>query len=299
MKIKNGFKQIWKERVSWIMMGPYLFCYLFTILIPAIVAIALSFTYFNMFQPAQWVGLNNYISLFLNDDIFTKALINTLVFAFITGPASYLLCFLMAWIINDMPAKFRSIVTLVFYAPSISGSAYVIWKIILSPDAYGLLNGFLMKLQLIHEPILWFSDPDLALWLLIIVQLWMSLGVGFLSFIAGLQNVDKALLEAGSIDGIRNRFQELWYITLPSMKPMLLFGAVTQITASFSVGAASMDLCGFPSVDYSAHTLILHAVDYGSLRFEMGYAAAINVILFVLILFTYKVSTFALSRIGK
>ncbi len=299
MKFKDGVRRIWKERICWAMMGPYLFCYLFTILIPAIAAIALSFTYFNMFQPMEFVGVDNYIGLFLNDDVFMKALTNTLVFAVITGPVSYLLCFLLAWIINDMPPKVRSVVTLVFYAPSIAGTAYVIWKIILSPDAYGLLNGWLLKLGLIQEPILWFSDPDLALWLLIVVQLWLSLGVGFLAFIAGLQNVDKALLEAGSIDGIRNRFQELWYITLPSMKPMLLFGAVTQITASFSVGAISMDLCGFPSIEYSAHTLLLHAIDYGSLRFEMGYAAAVNVVLFALILFTYKLATLALSRVGK
>lgn len=296
---QNLFRRIWRERVSWAMMAPYLFFYLMTTLIPAIVSICLSFTYFNMFTSPDFVGLDNYIRMFLEDDVFMIALGNTLIFAIVTGPLSYILCFILAWIINDLNPKIRAVVTLIFYAPSISSTVYVVWKFILSPDSYGLVNGFLMKLGFINQPILWFSDPELALGLLMIVQLWLSLGVGFLAFIAGLQNVDRSLYECGAIDGIRNRWQELWYITFPQMKPMLLFGAVTQITAAFAVGPVSMELCGFPSVDYSAHTLLVHANDYGSVRYQMGYAAAVCVVLFILILVTYNLAKLALSRVGK
>lgn len=293
------FDKLWTDRKSWFMMAPFLSFYLITILIPAVSSIALSFTYFNMFSAPQFIGFENYISMFLNDDIFLIALSNTLVFALVTGPVSYLICFLMAWIINDFRPKSRALITLVFYMPSISGAAYVVWKIILSPDGHGLLNGMLLKLGLIMKPLLWFSDSNMTLALLIIVQLWLSMGVGFLAFIAGLQNVDRSLYECGAIDGIRNRWQELWHITLPQMKSMLMFGAVTQITAAFSVSTLSMELAGFPSVDYAGQTLIVHALDYGSLRFEMGYAAAICVVLFLLILVSYSLATQLLRQVGK
>ena len=299
--VKGGgfFKKLWRDRVSWLMMGPYLIFYCLMILIPAIVSIALSFTYFNMFTSPKFVGLDNYIRMFLNDDVFITALSNTLVAAVIIGPAGYLLCFILAWFINDISPKLRSIITLIFYAPSISGSAYVIFTFIFSSDSYGLANSFLMRWGFIDTPLLFFSNSNMALGLVIAVQLWLSLGVGFLAFIAGLQNVDRSLYECGAIDGIRDRWQELWYITLPQMKPMLLFGAVTQIASAFSVGPVSQALCGLPSVDYSAHTLLLHAVDYGSTRYQMGYAGAICVVLFILVLLTYKLAGYALSRIGQ
>jgi len=244
--------------------------------------------------------LNNYINLFLNDTIFIKSLSNTIVFAVITGPAAYLLSFAVAWFINDLQSsKLRAIVTLIFYAPSISGSSTIIWKLIFSSDSNGYLNAFLLEMGFIQEPILWFQDPNMALMLVIIVQLWASLGVGFLSFIAGLKNVDRSLYESGAIDGIRNRWQELWYITLPCMKPMLLFGAVSQIAGSFSCGGLSAELCGNPSVDYSAHTLLLHASDYAGSRMEMGYAAAISVVLFLIISLVYKLINLLLSHVGK
>ncbi len=293
------FRRLWRDRVSWLMMSPYLLCYVLMILIPIIVSIALSFTYFNMFSSPHFVGIDNYVRMFLEDDVFITALSNTLLAALIIGPVGYLMCFLLAWMINDISPKLRALMTLIFYAPSISGSAYVVWTFIFSADSYGLANSFLMKLGLIDTPLLFFSDSSMALGLVIAVQLWLSLGVGFLAFIAGLQNVDRTLYEAGAVDGIRDRWQELWYITLPQMKPMLLFGAVTQIASAFSVGPISQALCGLPSVDYSAHTLLLHASDYGTLRYQMGYAGAICVVMFLLVLLTYKLAGFALSRVGR
>lgn len=288
------------QRVSWLMMLPFLAIYSFTTFIPAIASIFLSFCNYNMFQKLTWIGLNNYINLFLNDSIFIKALGNTIIFAVVTGPTAFLLSFIVAWFINDLPnEKLRSLITLVFYAPSISGAATIIFTLLLSSDSNGYLNAFLLENGIIQEPILWFQDPDLALGLVVLVQLWGSLGVGFLSFIAGLKNVDRSLYESGAIDGIRNRWQELWYITLPCMRPMLLFGAVSQIATSFSCGVLSAELCGNPSVDYSAHTLLLHALDYQGNRLEMGYAATISVVLFVMITFTYKFINMLLSRVGK
>lgn len=271
---------------------------LFTI-IPVVFSICLSFFYFNMLEFPRFVGWDNYSRLFLNDDVFMIALRNTFMFAVITGPISYLACFLFAWIINELSPKIRAIMTLIFYAPSISGNVYFIWLIVFSGDRYGYLNGFLTKIGFILEPIQWLSNEKYILIIVIIVQLWLSLGTSFLAFIAGLQTIDKTLIEAGAVDGIRNRWQELWFITLPSMRPQLLFGAVLQITASFAVADVSIALAGFPSVNYAAHTIVTHLMDYGTIRFEMGYASAIATVLFLIMVGANKLTQKLLRKVGE
>jgi multiple sugar transport system permease protein len=219
--------------------------------------------------------------LFLDDEIFLIAVKNTLTFAFITGPISYFACLFFAWFVNELSPKIRSIITFLLYIPSISGNVFVIWTYVFSGDQYGFINGWLLKNGFILEPIQWLTDTKYMLGVVILVQLWLSLGAAFLSFIAGLQGIDKQLYEAAAIDGVRNRWQELWYVTLPSMGPQLMFGAVLQIGASFAVGNIANALVGFPSTDYAAHTVVTHMQDVGTIRFEMGYASAIAVVLFV------------------
>ncbi|HIU67482.1 MAG TPA: sugar ABC transporter permease [Candidatus Caccomorpha excrementavium] len=286
---KPLWKRMWNARTSYVMIGPFMLFFLVFTVIPVVAAIALSFTDFNMLQSPNFVGLENYKSLFLNDDVFMIAVKNTLIFAFITGPLSYIACFVFAWFINELPGKLRAVMTLVFYAPSISGSAYVIWNYIFYGDRYGVVNGILMRLGILDTPIQWLTDPDYMMMTCIIVQLWLSLGTSFLAFMAGFKTVDEDLYEAGAIDGIKNRFQEVWYLTLPQMKPQLLFGAVMQIASSFAVGAVPMALNGFPSTDYATHTIITHIHDYGNVRYELGYACAISTVLLLLMLITNKV----------
>ena len=222
--------RIKRSKTSYLMMAPYLILFTFFTIAPVLVSMGLSFTYFNMLEAPDFVGWKNYIKLFLDDDIFMIALKNTLLFAVITGPVSYILCVLFAWIINEFRGKMRAFLTLIFYAPSICGQAYLVWNIILNPGKTGWLNGVLIKWGFIDEPILWMQTEKYVLPVLVIVQLWLSLGTGFLSFIAGLQTVDKSLYEAAAMDGVKNRWQELWYVTLPSMKPQLMFGAVMQLS---------------------------------------------------------------------
>ncbi len=286
---KPLWKRMWNARTSYVMIGPFMLFFLVFTVIPVVAAIALSFTDFNMLQSPNFVGLENYKSLFLNDDVFMIAVKNTLIFAFITGPLSYIACFVFAWFINELPGKLRAVMTLVFYAPSISGSTYVIWNYIFYGDRYGVVNGILMRLGILDTPIQWLTDPDYMMMTCIIVQLWLSLGTSFLAFMAGFKTVDEDLYEAGAIDGIKNRFQEVWYLTLPQMKPQLLFGAVMQIASSFAVGAVPMALNGFPSTDYATHTIITHIHDYGNVRYELGYACAISTVLLLLMLITNKV----------
>ncbi|MBR3493956.1 MAG: sugar ABC transporter permease [Clostridia bacterium] len=291
--------EIWKNRASYFLMAPYfILFFLFTVL-PVLMSVYLSFTYFNMLEMPRWVGWQNYIKLLLEDDIFIISLRNTLLFAVITGPVSYLLCLIFAWIINEFTPKVRTILTLIFYAPSICGNAYMVWNLILTGDRYGYLNGILLRLDLINQPILWMQTERYIMPVLIVVQLWLSLGTGFLSFIAGLQTVDKGMYEAAAIDGVKNRWQELWFVTLPAMKPQLMFGAVMQITQSFAVADISIYLAGNPSVNYAGATIVTHLLDYGSTRLDMGYASAIATILFLLMVGTNKLVQRLLRRVGE
>jgi multiple sugar transport system permease protein len=242
--------------------------------------------------------LNNYISLLLEDEIFLIGIKNTLIIALVTGPLGYIMSFIFAWLINELPRWVRSIAIVVFYAPSIAGNCFVIFSVFFRGDAYGYVNAFLMNTGIIDNPILWLTNPKYMLPICMLVILWMSLGAGFLSFVAGLQGVDPALFEAGCIDGIRNRWQELWFITLPSMKPMLMFGAVMTITTSFGVCDVTMALCGYPSTDYAARTIVTHLFDYGFSRFEMGYACAIATILFLMMILCNKAIQSLLRRVG-
>ena len=291
-------KQIRRSSASYLMMAPYFILFFFFTVLPVLMSVVVSFTDWNMLQMPNFVGWNNYVKLILDDDIFMISLKNTLIFAVVTGPVSYMLCLLFAWIINEFNRGLRTVLTLIFYAPSICGNAYMVWNLILTGDRYGYLNGILLRLDLINEPILWMQTEAYVLPVLIVVQLWLSLGTGFLSFIAGLQTVDRNMYEAAAIDGIKNRWQELWYVTLPAMKPQLMFGAVMQITSAFSVSQISLDLVGFPSVNYAGHTIMTHLHDFGNLRYEMGYACTIAVFLFLLMLFCNILVQKVLRKIG-
>ena len=277
---------------------PFALIFATFVLAPVVISIFFSFTYFNVLEPARFIGFQNYLNLFLADDVFLIALRNTILLAVLVGPVGYILSFLFAWFINELPKQWRVFFMLVFYAPTIAGQAFMIWTIIFRGDAYGWFNSWLLQFGIIHEPVLWLSNPAYMMPVIIVVQLWMSLGAGFLAFMAGLSTIDESLFEAGLVDGVRNRWQELWFITLPNMQGMLMFGAVMSITAAFSVGPVTQGLAGFPSTDYAVHTIVNHLVDYGAMRFEMGYASAIATILFLAMIYSRLAVGKFISKIG-
>ena len=291
--------RIKQSKSSYFMIAPYFILFFFFTVLPVVMAVGFSFTYYNMLEMPQFVGWKNYIKLFLEDDIFMKSLKNTLILAVITGPVSYMLCLLFAWIINEFKGVLRAFLTLIFYAPSICGNAYMVWNLILSGDRYGYFNGILLKLGILDEAVQWMQTEKYVLPALIVVQLWLSLGTGFLAFIAGLQTVDKSMYEAAALDGVKNRWQELWYVTLPAMKPQLMFGAVMQITSSFAIADVSLNLAGNPSVNYAGATVVTHLLDYGTVRLEMGYASAIATILFLLMVGSNQLVQKLLRRVGE
>lgn len=298
-KVGYTLKKIKNNWDAYLFLLPFAAIFICFTLAPALVSVWYSFTYFNVLEPAKFIGFENYINLFLNDDVFLIAVKNTLLIAAITGPIGYLASLMLAWFINELPRLLRAIMVVVFYAPSISGSAYLIWSIIFNGDTYGYLNAFLLNLGIINQPIQWLTDTSYMMTVVIVVSLWMSLGAGFLSFVAGFQTLDKTQYEAGYVEGISNRWQELWFITLPAMKPQLMFGAVMSISSSFTVGSITTTLCGDPSTDYAVHTIINHLNDYGGVRFDMGYACAIASVLFITMVLLNNVIQKLLSKVGR
>ena len=283
----------------YVMIAPFMILFAMFVVYPVLKAIWFSFTDYNVLEKANFIGLRNYKKLFLEDSTFMTAIKNTFVIAVIVGPGGYVLSYLLAWMINELPHKIGTVLTVIFYAPSMAGAAVVtVFAQIFSNDSNGYLNAILRKLGITQEAILWLSDSDYVIVVVILASLWMSMGVGFLSFVAGIKGVDEAQYEAGAIDGIRNRWQEMWYITLPNMKPQLLFGAVMTITGSLSVGDIGNSLVGFPSPNYASHTIVNHLNDYGSIRMEMGYASAIAVILFLIMIICNMLIQKLLRKVG-
>ncbi|MBO4680035.1 MAG: sugar ABC transporter permease [Lachnospiraceae bacterium] len=299
---KHNMQVAWKKakrsKNCYLFLLPYAILFAMFYIFPVVASIYFSFTYYNILEPPRFLGFSNYINLILQDDVFLIGLKNTLIIAIVTGPLGYIMSFLFAWLINELPRMVRSVAVIIFYAPSIAGTCYTIFSIFFRGDAYGYVNAFLQNIGVIDTPILWLINPQYMLPICMLVILWMSLGTGFLSFVAGLQGIDGSQYEAGYMDGIKNRWQELWYITLPNMKPMLLFGAVMTITSTFGVCDVTMALCGYPSTDYAARTIVTHLFDYGYSRFEMGYACAIATILFLMMILCNKAIQSLLRRVG-
>lgn len=288
-----------RYKIGYIMIAPFMLLFFFFTIIPVIASLLVGFTDYNMLEMPNWVWFDNYITLFLDDELFITALQNTMIFAVLVGPASFILSFIVAWFINELSPRTRSIVTLIFYAPSISGGAYTIFGYIFASDSYGLVNGWLLKFGFIDSPILFFTDVKWIMPLCVAIALWMSLGTSFLSFVAGLQGIDRAQFEAASVDGITNRWQELWYVTLPNMKPQLIFGSVMSITGSFGFGGVVTALAGSPSTDYVAYTISHHIEEYGGARMEIGYSSAISFILFLIMITANSFIVKLLSKVGE
>jgi multiple sugar transport system permease protein len=279
-RVQYTIREMQRNKMAYVMLAPYFLLFLMMTAVPVIMALPMGFTNFNMVNFPEWVGFDNFSTLFMEDEVFLISIQNTLIFAVITGPLSYALCFMLAWFINQLPGQLKTVFTFIFYAPTLSGNIYTTWQLIFSGDAHGLANAYLMDMGILNKSQEWLTDGNLIMGVVIIVQLWISLGAGFLAIRAGFQGIPGDRYEAGAIEGIKNRAQELLYITIPAMGPQLFFAAIMQITASFAAGDVSRFLTAFPTTDYKAHSIMNHAFDYGSVRFEMGYASAICFILF-------------------
>ncbi len=296
---KSHRRTVNEKIVYYLIMAPFMILFFTFGLLPILASMVLSFFDYDMVSTPIFIGFDNYIRMFTQDGAFFSVVGTTMKFAILVGPGGYLLSFVLAWMINEFPRAIRVFLTFVFYVPSLVGNALYIWQVMFSGDSYAYVNNLLISFGLITEPIQWFQNEQYNFVLIVVIQLWMSMGMSFLANIAGLQNVNPEQYEAGAIDGIRTRWHELWYITMPNMKTILLFSAVMQIQTAFSMGALQQSLAGYPSVNNSVDTLVLLISDVGTARYEMGYAAALSVFLFVvIIIFRYAIGAL-LNLVGK
>lgn len=279
----------------YLFLAPYYLLFVTFVVVPVIVAIGLSFTYFDTIQFPTFAGLSNYMNLFLQDAVFMKNVLpNTIIFSLIVGPGGYILSFFLAWSLSQVSKAPRTILALIIYSPSMTAGTTmaVIWRVLFSGDQRGYINNLLAQIGLITEPIIFLQSKQYLLGVMIVVALWSSMGVGFLAMLAGLLNIDKSLYEAATIDGMRNRFQEIFYITIPSMKPQMLFGAIMAVVSTFQQGAIGVSLSGSnPTPQYAGQLILNHIQDYGFIRYEMGYASAVSVVLLLIIYFFSRNAT--------
>jgi multiple sugar transport system permease protein len=283
-----------KEGSAYAFLSLYGLLFIIFIVVPVLAAVLLSFTFFDTIQPPQFIGLRNYITLVTQDDTFMRYVLpNTIQFAVIVGPGGYALAFFLAWVLAQLPKFPRTIFALILYSPSMTAGVAmaVVWKTLFSGDQSGYLNSFLMSLRLIQEPIQWLQSPHYLMPIMIVVTLWSSMGIGFLAMLAGILEINPELYEAAALDGMKSRWQEIFFITIPSMKPQMLFGAVMAIVGTFQAGAIGVTLSGSnPTPRYAGQLIVNHIEDYGFLRYEMGYAAAVSVVLLLMVLFFTRVS---------
>lgn len=283
-----------REGSAYAFLSMYAILFIIFIIVPVLAAFLLSFTFFDTIQPPYYIGLNNYISLMTRDDTFMRYVLpNTIQFALIVGPGGYVLAFLLAWILAQLPRIPRTVFALILYSPSMTAGVAmtVVWKTLFNGDQTGYLNSFLMSWGFIREPIQWLQSPDYLMLIMILVTLWSSMGIGFLAMLAGILEINPELYEAAAMDGMSSRWQEIFYITIPSMKPQMLFGAVMAIVSTFQAGAIGVSLSGTnPTPQYAGQLIVNHIEDYGFLRYEMGYAAAVSVVLLLMVLFFSRIA---------
>lgn len=290
MKLKTTISNVRKltgNHPHWIMLLPYLLLFIAFILLPIILAVGLSFTNFDSVKIDSFEALENYIRAFSKDTVFMQNILpNTILYAVIVGPGGYVLSFIMAWILSQLTKVPRTVLAVILYMPSlISGVAVsTIWAVVFAGDRTGYLNNLLLGWGIINEPVAWLTSTEYLMPIMIFVALWSSLGIGFLSMLSGILNVDREQYEAGIIDGISNRVQEVIYITIPNIKSQMLFGAVMAVVNTFNTTGLGVALSGSnPTPQYAGSLIVNHIDDVGFIRYEMGYACALSVILLVIV----------------
>lgn len=273
---------------------PYFIVFFTFVILLIIISVVLSLTYYDTINFPTFVGLQNYINLFTQDSDFMQyALPTTIKYALIIGPGGYIISFAMAWLLSQISVKLRNVLAIILYSPSLTSGVLmaIIWKSLFSGDTRGYLNYVLLDLGFINEPVQWLQDSNMIFGIMIFVGIWSSMSVGFLAMLSGIQNIDKDLYEAAYVDGMKNRWQEIFYITIPSMKPQMLFGAVMAVVGTFNAAGLAAALSGsIPPPQLAGWLIVDHMNDFGFGRYEMGYASAMSVILLMMVMLFYYIS---------
>ena len=267
------------------------------ILVFTVFAIAFSFWIsfhdWELVSPAKpFVGLDNYRDL-ADDPRFTKALVNTAYYTFVSVPLGMIVGLMLALLLNK-EMRARSLFRTLFFVPSITPFviAAIIWKWIYNAD-FGLLNYYLEKLHLIDKPLLWLADPNLAMPAIILMSVWSGAGGTMLLYLAGLQGIPPELYEAAKVDGA-GPFQRLRHITIPMLAPTTAFLFVVGVIGSFQIFVQIFVMTSGGPLDKTT-TIAFYIYQTGFKFFDMGYAAAISYVLFAILL-VFTILQFRLYR---
>jgi multiple sugar transport system permease protein len=276
---KASRKKIYDNIAGYAFIAPALIGFLSFTLFPVIAAFFIGFLDWDILTPPKWVGFDNYITLF-KDEVFLISLKNTVMWVIYYVPASIAVSLALALAMN-MPLRGISAFRTIFYIPVISPLLAVallfVW--LYNPD-FGLIN-FMLSLAGI-EPIMWLTSETLALPSIAIMAVWKNAGWNMLIFLAALQGIPKHLYEAADLDGA-TKWQKFWSVTFPLLTPATFFIVIMSFIGAFQVfGEIYVMTNGGPG--YSTHTLAYYLWANAFKFNKMGYAGAISMIMFLLIL---------------
>lgn len=248
---------------------------------PVLASFYYSFTQYSIVQAPKWVGLDNYVTMFTADPAFKVSVYNSAYYAFLSVPLGLLSSLGLALLLN-MRVRFiggyRTLFYLASLTPPVAGT--IIFIIMFQPRG-GLINGILAFFG-IQGPA-WFTDPNWSKPGLILLSLW-GVGAGSLIFLAGLKDIPAELLEAASIDGA-NAWQRFWRVTIPLLSPVILYNLVTGVIASFQVFTSAMVIGGTTGRPQESLLMyFIHLYRNAFRYFNMGYASALAVVLFIAVL---------------
>ncbi|WP_077532532.1 carbohydrate ABC transporter permease [Massiliimalia massiliensis] len=286
-------KKMMQRDSTWagIFLLPNLICFLLFVLIPIVSAFVLSFMQWDMLSTPKFIGFDNYIRLFTQDEIFIQVLVNTLIFTACSVPMVIIASLLIAMALNQqiLGKKFYRVL---IFLPVISSNVVVsvMWKWLLVPD-YGFVNYFLSWFGIAGPN--WLTDANWSMFSIIFVFVWKNIGYYMLIFLAGLQGIPNSYYEAVEMDG-GNAWHKFRNITIPLLSPTTFFVTVMVVIGSFQVFDIVMLMTeGGPgrSTSVMVHYLYQQAFRY----FDMGYATAISYILFIIVL----ILTFLQFRFNK
>lgn len=269
-----------EERAAWLFLAPSLVLFAIFTAIPVISAFFISFTQWNLFNEVTWVGLGNYLEL-AKDEIFAKVLGNTAYFVLASVPVQIVLALACALVLNR-GIKGQTFFRVVYFLPVVTSTiaAALVWAWLFNSN-FGLINAGLSLVGVTDLP-KWMGSTRWAMPAIIIVSIWQNLGYAMVLFLAGLQNIGKDVHDAAALDGATG-WDRFWHITLPLLSPTTFFVLVISIIGSFQVFELVLVMTKAGPAN-ATNTLVYYIYQNGFQFYQMGYASAAAMVLFLIVL---------------
>jgi multiple sugar transport system permease protein len=291
--VRHTLRQMRREWNAYAFLTPAMIVFSVFTAFALLFLLYMTFHEWSIIQPQKpYVGLDNYKEL-VHDERFRRSVINTFYYTGAQVPVTMAIGLGIALLLNQ-PLRGRWLMRTMFFIPNITPLVVVgiIWKWLYNGD-YGLFNYYLLKTHLIHDPLLWLSDKNLAMPAVVLMAVWNGVGFAMVVYLAGLQAIPEELYEAAKVDGA-GPFQRLRSITLPMLRPSTLFLVVIEIIFSFQVFTQIFVMTSGGPVDRTT-TVVYYVYESAFKFYEMGYASTVAFALF-LMLFVFTLMQIRLQR---